>query len=137
MSDGRTPTMTLAGSVSVVLEDLYSAFPFPAIVQDRRFVAKKCRDGVADTGLTVRVFDRYDEADETIEAEIPYCTEENYTKLRTLIQANPPTVNVTYLHLSSQAFDFVSLAPIPDDWDWINEKTFKTKIKLLRQTVTT
>lgn len=135
MSDGRLPTMTIVGQAqTVTLEDVQAAYPCPAIQVQREFTEKKMRDAVSGAGKTVRVFRRYSYAEETLNVTIPYVLPADYTKLRTMIEANPPTVAVTYLHLSSASFDLVAMTPEPDDFIWADEPSYKVQLTLVRNT---
>lgn len=134
MATGKTPTMVLVGaSQTVTLEDITTAMPFPSIAVRREYQERKTRDSASGAGKTIRVFRSYSNAEESIRVQVPYMAEADYTKMRTIIEADPPTVAVTYLHLTSENFDLVDLDPIPDSFWWDVEHTFQTSFTLLRQ----
>lgn len=133
MSTGRTPTLTITdGSETVTLEDIRSAYPFPAISVQREFTEKKTRASATGAGKTIRVYRQYSGAEETIRVSVPYLSSEQYNTLRGFVEANPPTVSVSYLHWSVVSCDMVSLDPIPDPFDWVNDKSFQTSFELRR-----
>lgn len=133
MADGRTPTMTISGqSQTVTLEDVRSAFPFPAIAIQRSYQERQTRDSSTGAGKTKRVYRSYSNAEESIQVQVPYLHPDNYAKLRTMIEADPPTVSVTYLHLTTQSFDLVELTPTPNDFRWVDDPSYSVTLTLLR-----
>lgn len=125
--------MTISGqSQTVTLEDVRAAFPFPAISVQRSYQERQTRDSATGAGKTIRVYRSYSNAEESIQVQIPYLAPADYTKLRTMIEADPPTVTVTYLHLTAQSFDLVDLTPAPSDFQWLDDPSYAATLTLLR-----
>lgn len=128
------PTMTIVGqSLTVNLEDVSAAVePCPPVESSRVYTEKRMRDSASGAGKTVRVYRRFNQAEESISVGVRYVVPADYEKLRTMFQANPPTVAVTYLHHTSESFDLVGLTAEPDEFLWATDPAYKVQITLLR-----
>jgi len=133
LPSGHTPTLTISGGTgTVILEDIETAHPFTGVRVAREYSERRTRDSVSGAAKSIRVFRRYNGSEEEMRVQVPHCSQTQYTRLRSLIAADPPTVNVTYLHLSSVPFDMVDLDPVPDSFDWMNIKEHAVGFTLKR-----
>ena len=134
MGDGRTPTFSISGTGgSIDFEDAHCTMPFAAVEEQREYQERKLRLGSTGKRRTVRVFEEWSGSELSIAVTIRYMTQDQYNKLRAMHRANPPEVTVSYLHLASVNFDMVYLKPVPDDFDWLNQKTYIGEFRLLGQ----
>ena len=127
----RSPPMTLIGSSqSLVLVGLLAPDPAPSIQVARVSTDRVLRDSGTGSAKLKRVFRPFDTSNLTIPVSIPFCDQPSYTKLRTMVEGNPPDVAVTYLHLTSVHFDLADLTPVPDLFWWDIEQTHAVSFTL-------
>lgn len=127
----RSPSLTLSGSgQTLVLTDFLAPDPFPGVQITREYSDRKLRVTGTGAANTMRVFRPYNTANLAISITIPYCDAASYSKLRTMIQGDPPEVQVTYLYLSGTKFDLIDLTPVPDGFWWDVEQSYQVSLSL-------